>query len=90
MTKKKIDEQLHKLELGVKVFAYSALNQAVATETLVVSGLVGLKQGLKYTGDFNRGLKAGLATTAVISGIAGIRNVVDNMETINDILKREA
>lgn len=53
-------------------------------QTYIISAGVGLMQGLKYNGNFKRGLKAGLATTGVLVGTNVIRNIAINVDAIQD------
>ncbi len=43
---------------------------------------IGLIQGLKYSGNFKRGVKAGLATYGAIAGANAVMNVAVNWDTI--------
>lgn len=64
------------------IFGKGFAMQIVEPGTLVVSTTAGVLQGMKYSGDFARGVKTGVVILAVIGAINGVRNVVRNLETI--------
>lgn len=60
----------------------SAMRQISNQQTLNVAVGVGLIQGLKYNGNFKRGVKAGLVTVGVYAGMNAVTNVAENWDYI--------
>lgn len=79
-------EKMETLKRKVKFVGDIACKAAAVTlqseQTLKWSAGIGLIQGLKYNGNFKRGLKAGLATAGVMAGINVISNLANNYEEI--------
>ena len=65
-----------------RIAVAGAMKQVADEGTLMLGVTVGLMQGLKYNGDFKRGVKAGVTTVAVVAGVNGIRNVANQWEFI--------
>lgn len=80
------NEMVEKLKRqGIKVAdiaVTSAMNTIANNNSLKVSVGVGLMQGLKYRGNFKRGVKAGVTTMGVLVGIDVVTNVAGNWELI--------
>ncbi len=64
------------------IFGKGFVMQIVEPGTIVVSTIAGVLQGMKYSGDFGRGVKTGVAVLGVIGTINGIRCIITNIETI--------
>ena len=64
---------MNKLELRFEMFKKGFTDQIVDPGTIAMSTGVGLWQGLKYTGDFTRGLRSGLVVLGVLGAINGFR-----------------
>lgn len=62
------------------IFVKSIGKQVMQPETLVLGGLIGLGQGMKYNGNVKRGVVAGLITLGVMGGLCGIVNVAKHVE----------
>jgi len=87
--KKKIRKNLKRVKLIGKVFALAATKSMFSIETLGFGTALGLVQGLKYAGNFKKGLKTGVVTVAVISVVTAISTVANAMPSINKIVNRE-
>ena len=85
---KKIQKQIKKGKRIGMVFVKGVKANAFNPTTLGVCTVVGLAQGLKYSGNIKRGVLTGLVTLAAISVVGGIATVGRNMSTIN-MLSRE-
>ena len=77
--------KLEKIMMAGEVFYYSAKSQMMKESTIGMAAMVGLGQGLKYNGNFKNGVKCGIATLLVLSGINGITNVVENYDKIKSL-----
>ena len=75
---------VNKMNLIGKTFITGAKAQLKHEWVWGISLYLGLNQGLKYKGDLNNGIKAGVATMATISAVAGVYNVVANWDTIKN------
>ena len=73
-----------KINLIGKTFMQGAKNQ-LKHEWVWGAGLyLGLQQGMKYKGNLNNGVKAGIATMAAISAASGAYNVFLNWDEIKN------
>lgn len=81
-------EKEEKLVSKAKVIGDIAIKAAVRTlreeNTYKWAGGIGLWQGLKYRGDFNRGIKAGLTTAGVLVAMNVIANVANQYDDIKN------
>lgn len=77
-------EEVLKKRLGiVKTIAVdSTMAQLQEVKTWQLAAGVGLWQGLKYRGNLGQGLKAGLATVVVTTGVNIVSNVIKNIDNI--------
>ena len=83
-------ELVRGLTAGALVFKKAFIEQ-VCDESAVSIGLAtGFYQGLKYNGNFKRGLKAGVVTIGVIGAANGVVNVIKNWDTIVETAKDES
>lgn len=87
--RKNIRKNLKRVRLTSKVFAHATVKSMFATDTMVFGTVLGLVQGLKYNGNFKRGLTTGVVTIAVMGVVNGISTVANTMEKINEIAARE-
>lgn len=76
---------IEKIKFGAAVFYYSAKSQMMKESTIGMAAMVGLGQGLKYNGNIKNGVKGGIATLLVLSGINGIMNVIENYDKIKNL-----
>ena len=60
----------------------SALGQLQDVKTFQWGAAIGLYQGLKYRGNLSQGIKAGIATIAVVTGCNVISNLINNIDEI--------
>lgn len=60
----------------------SAMMQLQDVKTFQAGAIIGLYQGLKYRGNFGQGMKAGLATVGVITGLNVVTNLIKNVDEI--------
>lgn len=60
----------------------AAMTQIGDRATAQIAIGAGIMQGLKYRGNFKRGIKAGLVTYGVIAGTNAIMNVASNWDVI--------
>lgn len=67
------------------LFADGAIAQLKHPYTINAAAVIGLLQGLKYNGNFKRGVTAGLATVLVFMTANGLYNVVINFDSKKDI-----
>lgn len=77
------------LALVCGTFKYAALSQLKQEDTLIMSVGAGLYQGLKYTGNFKRGLKTAVTVAVVLASVNGIQNVITNMDKIKEHYEKE-
>lgn len=87
--RKNIRKNLKRVRLTSKVFAHATVKSMFASDTLAFSTALGLIQGLKYQGNFKKGLVTGLATMTVMGIVNGISTVASVMEKINEVAARE-
>ena len=83
---------LDKIVKTIQVNGEAFINGAVAGITgdnLIAGAMVGIQQGLKYKGDFRRGLIAAGATVGVLSAANGIVTVLINQNVINEKIEIE-
>lgn len=66
------------------LFGKGIFKQAQENDTLALASMVGLSQGLKYTGSLVRGLKAGIVTVLVIGAVNGGRTIYANRVAIKN------
>ena len=69
---KKIQKNFNQVKNIGKAFISGAIDTAIDPTALALGTVVGLSQGLKYSGNAKRGLVAGLATLAVVSVVGGV------------------
>lgn len=53
-------------------------------DSVAAIAAVGLHQGLKYSGNFKAGVKAGAATAAVLTGVNTVANIMHNRDAIKN------
>ena len=58
--------------------------QLTAGHTYSAAATVGIVQGMKYGGNFKRGIKAGLVTVGVLCTVNAVANVADKWEDIKN------
>lgn len=75
---------MSKIKNAGKVFVGTFGKQIVTSETLTTSAAIGILQGLKYKGDFKRGIVAGVGSLVTQGVISGIVNVAQNWDSIKD------
>lgn len=80
----KEDAFKRKLKVVKDIAIDSSLIQLRDVKTLQVAAVVGLWQGLKYRGNLKRGLNAGVATVAVITGCNVVNNLINHYDKIKD------
>lgn len=61
----------------------------ITGENITAGATVGIQQGLKYKGDFKRGLIAAGATIGVLALANGLWNVIANQKAINEQIEIE-
>lgn len=82
--KMKVDALKRKGVKAIDIAVNSAMGTISHDGTFKLAATVGLVQGLKYSGNFNRGIKAGVTTMAVMVSIDVVRNVANNWEVIKN------
>ena len=87
--RKNIRKNLKRVRLMSTLFAHATVKSMFASDTLAFSTALGLIQGLKYQGNFKKGLVTGLATMTVMGVVIGISTVANAMEKINEVAARE-
>ena len=87
--RKNIRKNLKRVRLMSKVFAHATVKSMFTADTMVFGTVLGLVQGLKYNGNFKRGLTTGVVTIAVMGIVNGISTVASAMEKINEVAARE-
>lgn len=76
-------EKLKRCSLKAADIAVSAaMKQMGDKATTQIAIGAGIMQGLKYRGNFKRGVKAGLVTYGVIAGANTVMNVASNWDLI--------
>lgn len=75
---------LEKVNFGGRIFISSTKAQMLNEGTITMAVMIGFMQGLKYNGNLNRGLKSGITTLVVLGMVNGVRNVVENWDTIKN------
>lgn len=82
------EERAQKLFRQVKEAGHIALGsvklQAQDPSTYTVAVIAGTIQGLKYEGNFKRGVKAGAAMYVTMMGTNAIYNIIRNMDDIKN------
>lgn len=86
--KKNIQKQLTNVKVVGEAFITGVKRDAFDATTVGVSTVVGLAQGLKYSGNVKRGLLTGLVTWAAISVAGGIAAAGKTMNAINKTRER--
>jgi len=87
--RKNVKKNLKRVKLMSKVFARETVRSMFTAETLSFGAALGLIQGLKYSGNFKKGLTTGIVTVAVMGVVSGISTVANAMVKINEIVNRE-
>ena len=77
--------KLAKVKFVGLVFAHGAKHQLKQEWVYGMAAVVALSQGLKYTGDFKRGIIGGAAVLGTLAVMNGIYNVVDNWDKIVEL-----
>lgn len=72
-----------------QTFGEAVKNQATDDGTLMVALGLGLIQGLKYNGNFKRGLTTAAVIIGTYSAINGVVNVARNWKKINNMIDTE-
>lgn len=67
-----------------RIAVKSAGLQLKQGHTYVTAGTVGLVQGLKYGGDFKRGIKAGIVSVGVLATVNAVANVAEKWDYIKN------
>ena len=80
---------LKTLQLVYGTFKHSAINQLKDNDTYVISVIAGLSQGLKYNGNFTRGVKTAVTVGLTIAAANGVYNVFLNAEKIKEYYEKE-
>jgi len=62
----------------------STMAQLQEPRTFQMAAGIGLWQGLKYRGNFGQGLKAGVATVAVMAGVNVVSNIIKHIDDIKN------
>lgn len=74
----------NKLAVGCELFSKGFVVQALDSSTISLGLGIGIMQGLKYNGNFKRGLTTGLVVMGVVSTVNGLRNVIENAYIIKE------
>lgn len=82
MNKEMVEKLKRKGLVACDIAISSAMKQMADPATAKVAVGIGLYQGLKYRGNFKRGLKAGLVTYGVMAGFNAIGNVAEKWDDI--------
>lgn len=62
----------------LKGFKHFATDEGI----IIVSTAIGLSQGLKYSGNLERGIKTGVGTYMILNMVSGISTIVMNTDKI--------
>lgn len=81
-TNEMVGKLAKKGKVAADIAVSSAMKQVSNQQTLNMAIGIGLIQGLKYNGNFKRGIKAGLATMGVFAGANAVKNVAENWDYI--------
>ena len=73
-----------KMNLIKDIAVESAIAQIQDVRTFKWAAGVGLYQGLKYKGSLGQGMKAGLATIAVVTGCNIVSNLINKIDEIKN------
>ena len=80
---------LKRADLIRVVFVGGVKKQLKQEWTWSAAAVIGLHQGLKYSGNIKNGVAGGVATIAVIAGINGLYNVADCWDKIMKVTEEE-
>ena len=83
--KEGFDKLKKRVKVTGKLFKDGFVEQVTDPKTITSSALVGIQQGMKYTGDVRRGLKAGAVTLWVLGAVNGTVNVLVNASKIKKV-----
>lgn len=83
-----LDKIVKTIQVNGEAFIKGAV-AGITGDNLTAGAMVGIQQGLKYKGDFKRGLIAAGATVGVLSAANGIVTVLTNQKVINDQIEEE-
>ena len=83
--KEGFDKLKKRVKVTGKLFKDCFVFQVTDPKTITSSALVGIQQGMKYTGDVRRGLKAGAVTLGVLGAVNGTVNVLVNASKIKKV-----
>ena len=72
----------NKLTVGCELFSKGFVVQAMDSSTISLGLDIGIMQGVKYNGNFKRGLTTGLVVMGVVSAANGLKNVIENAHII--------
>jgi hypothetical protein len=72
------------VELVKTIVVESAVAQMQDVRTFQWAAGIGLYQGLKYRGSLRAGMKAGIASVAVITGCNAVSNIIRNIDNIKN------
>jgi hypothetical protein len=79
---KKEERLKRKFEVISDITVKSVKLQFQDIRTWQAAAAVGLVQGLKYRGNLGQGMKAGVATVGVLTGVNVISNLIKNSDNI--------
>ena len=68
--------------LAEKVFIQGAKEIALNSSAVTAGAAIGISQGLKYNGDFKRGVKSGVVTYGSLCVVGGLYNLAMNAKQI--------
>lgn len=71
-----------KLAVAGAAFGKGFVTQIIEPSTIGFAVTAGVVQGLKYSGNFQRGIKTGLAVAGVFGTINGVMTIANNWELI--------
>lgn len=77
--------KLEKIKFAGRIFKKGFVTQIIDPNTIMLATTMGLAQGFKYKGDFNRGLTAGVVTLGVMGGVNGVKTIIENWDVVKCI-----